>query len=91
MFRAILYLIGILLATSVVRAVLSIITKAANGGFNPATSPTTRPSATTTAIGELKKDPVCGTFISTATAFQKAISGETFYFCSTQCRDRYKG
>ena len=89
MFRAILFLIGILLATSVARAVLSIISKAARGGFNPATSPAPRPSSTT-AVGELKKDPVCGTFISTATAFQKAVSGETYYFCSTQCRDQFR-
>jgi YHS domain-containing protein len=41
--------------------------------------------------GELKKDPVCGTFISTATAMQKRAGGETYYFCSAECRDNFKG
>jgi YHS domain-containing protein len=40
--------------------------------------------------GELKKDPVCGTFISTATAFE-ILAGQTYYFCSTECRDKFKG
>jgi YHS domain-containing protein len=34
---------------------------------------------------------VCGTFISTATAFQKFANGQTYYFCSTDCRDKFKG
>jgi YHS domain-containing protein len=41
--------------------------------------------------GELKKDPVCGTFVSTSASIQQKVKGETFYFCSTDCRDRYKG
>jgi len=40
-------------------------------------------------IGELKKDPVCGTFISPATAFQKSVDGKTLYFCSPECRDKF--
>ena len=40
--------------------------------------------------GELKKDPVCGTYVSTATAQQERANGETVYFCSPECRDRYK-
>jgi YHS domain-containing protein len=39
--------------------------------------------------GELKKDPACGTYISAATSIQEKVGGETFYFCSKQCRDKY--
>ena len=41
--------------------------------------------------GELKKDPVCGTYVSTATALQDRIKGETVYFCSQECRQKYRG
>lgn len=40
--------------------------------------------------GELKKDPVCGTYVSAATALQEKIKGETVYFCSKECREKFK-
>ncbi len=40
--------------------------------------------------GELKKDPVCGTYVSAATALQEKIKGETVYFCSNECRQKFK-
>jgi len=94
MFRAIVYLIAFMLVMSVIRSVLGIITKAFSG-LSSSTSPQagapgSRPSSPTSG-GELKKDPVCGTFISTATAFQKSVNGQTYYFCSTECRDKFKG
>ena len=94
MFRAILYLIGFMLVMSVIRSVLGIITKAFSGlsstSSPQAGAPGSRPSSPPSG-GELKKDPVCGTFISTATAFQKSAGGQTYYFCSTECRDKFKG
>jgi YHS domain-containing protein len=92
MFRAILYLIGFMLIMSVIRSVLGIIGKAFSGLSDPS-SPQAgpRPSPAPPSGGELKKDPVCGTFISTATAFQKFSNGQTYYFCSTECRDKFKG
>jgi YHS domain-containing protein len=39
----------------------------------------------------LHKDPVCGTFVAPSTAWQKVSSGKTYYFCSTHCRDQFKG
>jgi YHS domain-containing protein len=39
--------------------------------------------------GELKKDPACGTYIAAATSIHENVGGETFYFCSKQCRDKY--
>jgi len=94
MFRAIVYLIGFMLIMSVLRSVLGIIGKAFSGLSNTSSSqagtPGSGPPSTPSSGGELKKDPVCGTFISTATAFQKAANGQTYYFCSTECRDKFK-
>jgi YHS domain-containing protein len=39
--------------------------------------------------GELKKDPSCGTYISAATSIKETVGGQTFHFCSKQCRDKY--
>jgi YHS domain-containing protein len=94
MFRGLLYLVIGLLLLTFVRAVLGMITKAFAELFNPSSGSEQAGSsraASTPAGGELKKDPVCGTFISTATAFQKAAGGQTYYFCSTACRDKFPG
>ena len=40
--------------------------------------------------GELKKDPVCGTYVSTAASITRTVNGEVFYFCSQECRDKYR-
>lgn len=40
---------------------------------------------------ELKKDPVCGTYVSAANGFTKVVKGQTVCFCSRECRDRYTG
>lgn len=53
---------------------------ASRGGQNPA-----GPAAG----GELKKDPVCGTYVAPATSVTKTVKGEQLYFCSTACRDKY--
>lgn len=43
-----------------------------------------------TAGGELKKDPVCGTYVSTSGSLSRTVNGELIYFCSAQCRDKYR-
>lgn len=40
--------------------------------------------------GELKKDPVCGAYVSVAAAVKREVGGETLHFCSTACRDKYR-
>ena len=40
--------------------------------------------------GELKKDPVCGTYVSAALAVTRTINGELVHFCSKECRDKYR-
>jgi YHS domain-containing protein len=40
--------------------------------------------------GELKKDPVCGTYVSTAASITRTVKGEVLYFCSKECSDKYR-
>jgi len=93
MFRVILYLIFAVILISVLRAVIGIVAK----GFGELIGP--RPSQSSQSgpasekqvplTGELKKDPACGTYIAAATSIQEKVGGETIYFCSKQCRDKY--
>jgi YHS domain-containing protein len=39
--------------------------------------------------GELRKDPVCGTYVSVASGLSHQANGKTVYFCSKECRDKY--
>jgi len=40
--------------------------------------------------GELKKDPVCGTYVSTATSLHRMVKGQEIYFCSEDCLRKYR-
>jgi YHS domain-containing protein len=90
--RLILEAVVTVLVISALRSVIGIIAKAffqSMTGQRPQPEAARRPSVPTG--GELKKDPVCGTYISTATALQKKSGGETYYFCSPECRDKFRG
>jgi len=54
----------------------------------PATTPQQQPTVVTG--GELKKDPVCGTYVSTALSVTRKVNGEMVHFCSPECRDKYR-
>jgi YHS domain-containing protein len=60
-------------------------------GRTPSPPPQQAPSQPTVVSGgELKKDPVCGTYVSTALAVTRTVNGEVVHFCSKECRDRYR-
>jgi len=80
--RFLFYLIVGVIILTLVRSVLEAVGKAFAGG--PA-----EPRRPVPGAQSLKKDPVCGTFVSEATAIQKTRGGETYYFCSTACRDKF--
>jgi len=40
--------------------------------------------------GELKKDPVCGTYVSTGASVTRTVDGQVVHFCSQECRDKYR-
>ena len=90
MLRLIAYLLISVVLISVLRMVIGAATKAFGGLFS---SPAQRrASAASTGAhkgGELKRDPVCGTYILPDTAVTKTVGGEVVYFCSPACRDKH--
>jgi len=91
MFRVILYLLFTVVIITVLRGVIGIIMKGLAGILGPQSSQQVRqrPENQVPLSGELKKDPSCGTYISAATSIKEKVGGETFYFCSKECRDKY--
>jgi YHS domain-containing protein len=41
-------------------------------------------------VGETKRDPVCGMFVSTELSHRLARGSETLHFCSRECLERYQ-
>jgi YHS domain-containing protein len=87
MFRVIFWLLGLVVIISLLRGVIGIVLRGVAEVLNP--RPAQRQEAKVPLSGELKKDPTCGTYISAATSIHENVAGETFYFCSKQCRDKY--
>jgi len=78
-----------LLALLFVRSIL----KNLFAGFRSAAVPQNRPQQAPPPVslgGELKKDPVCGTYVSTVGSVSQKVDGQLVYFCSTECRDKYR-
>jgi len=69
----------------------SVIRNFMQGIRRPAQQPTRfqHPAPPVTVSGELKKDPVCGTYVSTATSVTRTVHGQVLHFCSKECRDKY--
>jgi len=70
--------------------VRTIIRSILSGMHTPSAPRPVRQRPSVPAGGELKKDPVCGTYVSTDTSVTKRINGQTVYFCSPACRDKYR-
>ena len=73
-------LIGILVlvvARAFWRVVDGILDGARGGGPGPASV-------------KLVRDPVCGTYVSTGSAPSLTAGGSTHYFCSEECRAKYR-
>jgi len=92
MLRVVLYLLLAVFLISAIRAVVGVLAK----GFAELMGPPRRPqtaagprSSDVPLAGELKKDPVCGTYTSAATSIKQSVGSQTVYFCSPQCRDKY--
>jgi YHS domain-containing protein len=89
--RALLYLVVALLAITFIRSVIGLIMKTMGELMNPSSQSSTPPGPPPSQGGELKKDPVCGVYVSTATSVKKTVKGTVIHFCSEACRDKYRG
>jgi YHS domain-containing protein len=75
----------------VVRSVVVALIKGFSQAFKVPAPQEAKQASTFQAGGELKKDPVCGTYVSTSASVTKKVKGELVHFCSAECRDRFKG
>jgi YHS domain-containing protein len=92
MFRAIFYLFLTFVGLTVVKSIVGMVLKGFAEAMKPgstATGATPRSVGQVPLSGELKKDPVCGTYISAASSIKQTVAGETVHFCSQDCRDKY--
>jgi YHS domain-containing protein len=99
--RALLELVLTIIAVVVARAMLtSFMRGVANAGHMSSTPPPksassqqnqtqSRTAQQTQSTGELHKDPVCGTYVAESTPFRRQISGQTFYYCSGDCKEKH--
>jgi YHS domain-containing protein len=91
MFRLLFYVITAIFLISIIRMVAGVLMKGLGSLFEPAGAPGRPSSASVPIGGELKKDPVCGTFVSAAASVKKSIGGSVVHFCSVECRDKFQG
>ena len=93
MFRSILEFLALLMFFAVARAVIGAAGRLFTGGMQaPSANQTPPRSAQDTVLqsaGELRKDPVCGTFVPISTSLKRVVNGETVYFCSADCQKRF--
>jgi YHS domain-containing protein len=74
----------------IVRSVIMTIAKTFSAAMHPPAQPEPQQTAGFPSGGELKKDPVCGTYVSPAASITQRIGGELLHFCSVACRDKYR-
>jgi uncharacterized protein len=91
MFRLLFRFLVMLLLFALLRYVISTVGRMFSQAKNPQPPPH-RVNETTNAAagGELKQDPVCGTFVPITTSVKKNVNGELIHFCSAACRDKFK-
>jgi YHS domain-containing protein len=88
--RFLLSLFAILAAFLLLRSLLAPLVSAVVSLLAPAPAPPApREPAAAKPASELKKDPVCGAFISPELAVTEMYQGQTMHFCSKKCRDEF--
>ncbi|MFN3323946.1 MAG: hypothetical protein ACK5AZ_10655 [Bryobacteraceae bacterium] len=93
MVRAVLYIFLTIIVLTFLRVMIGIIGRA----FTEVVQQPSRPSSPARGgkqsevplSGELRRDPVCGTYVSTASSYKKSVGGEVLHFCTPECRDKY--
>lgn len=92
MLRGIIYALLSILLLAFIRGVVGILTKGVGDLFKEeqASSGSGGGGGRAKEVsGELLKDPVCGTYVSSSSAFRKTVAGKTHVFCSEKCRDQF--
>jgi uncharacterized protein len=91
MFRLLFRFLVLMLFFALLRYVISTVGRMLSQARNPHPAPQRANEGThASAGGELKQDPVCGTFVPITTSVKKTVNGELMHFCSAACRDKFK-
>ena len=91
MFRLLFRFLVLLVIFAIVRYLFVAVARTISLFTNPQTPrPAQNQPSPSSAGGELKQDPVCGTFVPVATSVKKTINGQLVHFCSVACRDKFK-
>jgi YHS domain-containing protein len=92
MLRLLFRLIILVVIFALIRYVVTTVARVFSQVMRPqAQQPPPRQQAPGSGVsGELKQDPVCGTFVATASSVKKTVNGELLHFCSVACRDKFK-
>ena len=85
-----LRILGPLFAILIVRSVIVAIAKLFSQTFSAPAPQEPKQASGFQPGGELKKDPVCGTYVSPGAAVTKRVNGDLVHFCSSACRDKYR-
>ena len=86
MFYFAILLALLMFVRGVIRALLAPM-RAPSNFENPGPSRGREP---TVKQGTMEKDPVCGTYVDTDSALRRSFRGETHYFCSAECLEKFK-
>lgn len=72
--------------------VIYLIYRLVKGLFLPSAKPHDEVPEKKTPIGgeDLVKDPYCHTYVPISDAYKASLNGETVYFCSKECFEKYK-
>jgi len=78
-----LFLVGLRLIGSLLARVLTLSkdVRARSGAGSK--------QATRTIAGQMIKDPQCGMYVATDLAVVAKVKGQTFHFCSEECRNHF--
>jgi YHS domain-containing protein len=91
MIRTVLYLLISIFLLTFLRYVIGAITRGFSDMVRPKGPGQGAPSARRTeTAGELKRDPVCGTYVAAGASVSKIVRGQVIHFCSAACRDKYR-
>ena len=80
-----------LLVFALLRSLLRSLFQTGRDVTRPAQQAPPQPSRPEVIVGgELKKDPVCGTYVSTGASVTRTVDGHLVHFCSKECRDKFR-
>lgn len=84
--RVLLWVIRILAVLLLIRLVVNALM----GARRRAAAPRQSRSPQERALGELVRDPNCGTYVAKASAIAVGSGDNARYFCSVKCRDEHE-